>query len=417
MGYKNMKKSLLALAIAALAASSAASAVTVYDKDGTSLDVYGRVQGVVYSKNAGGAGANADDNTIVASGRLGFDMRTQLTPGIAGFAKVEWEMADGQKYDNGFQARYAWVGADFGQYGQIKAGTFEDAVKYVLNTTDIFDDWGCTGQAGNDDKRDAMVMYSWSGYGFDANVSYQASQKGQLVDGAYFRGFDANGDRNGETLDIENAFAVSLGYTSPDVLFGPIAVRAAYGYAKFTDHGYENPNNGNFILPDLPLTNPATDTVAGVYDNYKQYAVSLSWGTLAQGPYVAALYQNRDFSLRNITVGTLNDADTSYSVEGVEFVVGYGFANGVSIRTGYEWQQVDFDTDDSDVTAQTVPVYVNYQINPNFNVWAEARFDAGTDDDTLRTDANGDLVGKNFKDVTGANFAEHVYSVGARFTF
>ena len=74
-----MKKSLLALAIAALAALSAVSATIVYDKDGTSLDIYGRVQSVIYSRNANGAGANANDNTIVASGRLGFDMRTQLT--------------------------------------------------------------------------------------------------------------------------------------------------------------------------------------------------------------------------------------------------------------------------------------------------------------------------------------------------
>ena len=52
MGYRIMKKSLLALAIAALAASSAVSATTVYDKDGTSLDIYGRVQSVIYSRNA-----------------------------------------------------------------------------------------------------------------------------------------------------------------------------------------------------------------------------------------------------------------------------------------------------------------------------------------------------------------------------
>ena len=207
MGYRIMKKSLLALAIAALAASSAASAATVYDKDGTSLSVYGRVQGVVYSTHANGAGANEGDSTIVASGRLGFDMRTQLTPGIAGFAKVEWEMADGQKYGNGFQARYAWVGADFGQFGQVKAGTFEDAVKYVLNTTDIFDDWGCVGQAGNDDKRDGMVMYSWSGYGFDANISYGASQQGQLVDGAYFAALNGGKDLAGKQIYIEQKIA------------------------------------------------------------------------------------------------------------------------------------------------------------------------------------------------------------------
>ncbi len=398
MGYRIMKKSLLALAIAALAASSAASAATVYDKDGTSLSVYGRVQGVVYSTHADGAGANEGDSTIVASGRLGFDMRTQLTPGIAGFAKVEWEMADGQKYD-GFQARYAWVGADFGQFGQVKAGTFEDAVKYVLNTTDIFDDWGCVGQAGNDDKRDGMVMYSWSGYGFDANISYGASQQGQLVDGAYFAQayVNSNGDRVGgsETLPIEGSFAVSVGYTSPDVLFGPIAVRLGYGYVGFSGHDAR--------------TN-AVSSIGGMYDSYNQYAAALSWGSLAQGPYVAALYQMRDFDLRKVAYAG-SEVDSNYSVSGVEVVAGYGFANGVSIRTGWEWQNVDLDAEvgDYDVNAYAIPVYVNYQINPNFNVWAEARFDVGTDD--------GDTAKDSFLKTTGVNYEENVYSVGARFTF
>lgn len=383
MGYRIMKKSLLALAIAALAASSAASAATVYDKDGTSLSVYGRVQGVVYSTHANGAGANEGDSTIVASGRLGFDMRTQLTPGIAGFAKVEWEMADGQDHP-GFEARYAWVGADFGQFGQVKAGTFEDAVKYVLNTTDIFDDWGCVGQAGNDDRRDGMVMYSWSGYGFDANISYGASQRLQQVDGAYFTTF---GDD--EALPIEGSFAVSAGYTSPDVLFGPIAVRLGYGYVGFSGH--------NATTEARSILN------GGIYDNYNQYAAAVSWGSLAQGPYVAALYQMRDFDLRKVN----GNQDSGYSVSGVEVVAGYGFANGVSIRTGWEWQNVDFDAEvgDYDTNAYAIPVYVNYQINPNFNVWAEARFDVGTDDK------------KDTHPFPVEDYYENVYSVGARFTF
>ena len=47
-----MKKSLLALAV--VAAATSANAATVYDKDGTSLAVGGRVQAVVYNGNAAG---------------------------------------------------------------------------------------------------------------------------------------------------------------------------------------------------------------------------------------------------------------------------------------------------------------------------------------------------------------------------
>ena len=48
-----MKKSLLALAVVAVAAS--ANAATVYDKDGTSLTLDGRVQAVFYNGNHGKA--------------------------------------------------------------------------------------------------------------------------------------------------------------------------------------------------------------------------------------------------------------------------------------------------------------------------------------------------------------------------
>ena len=315
-------------------------------------------------------------------------------------------MADGQKNDS-FAARYARVGADFGQYGQIKVGTFEDAIKYVLNTTDIFDDWGCVGQAGNDDKRDAMVMYSWSGYGFDANISYQASQKDQAVDGAYYSNayINSNNEILKERLAIEGAIAVSVGYTSPDVLFGPIAVRAGYGYANFSNH--ENAVGVGFAHNNLNT---------GKYDFYDQLALSASWGRLAQGPYVAALYQARSFSLYDVKKANGRSAtDVGHVVTGLELVFGYSFNNGLSVRTGYEWQNVDFDravvkdAKSYNVSAYTIPIYVNYQINPNFKVWAEARLDAGTD--------SSDDASKSFLKSTYVNYEQNVYSIGARYTF
>ncbi len=53
-----MKKSVLALAVAAaaLTASSLVSAATVYDKDGTSVAVYGRVDATFFSEDSGQKG-------------------------------------------------------------------------------------------------------------------------------------------------------------------------------------------------------------------------------------------------------------------------------------------------------------------------------------------------------------------------
>lgn len=380
-----MKKSLLALAVAAVAASTAASAATVYDKDGSSLDVYGRVQGVMYSTHA--AKYNSyDDSSLQATGRLGLNMRTNLTSGIDAFANMEWDVAD--KTDS-FKARYAFLGVDFGSYGVVKAGRFEDAVKYVIGATDIFDDWGCNGQFDSD-KRDGMFMYSWSGYGVDANLSVQTAQNEQDVAGHYRAHLDGVAPNqnwvkaNVGSLDVNTAVAASLGYTSPAVLFGPISVKAGYSYIETQ-------------ADDVSENTPANKNGAKNIEDIDSWAVSASWGNLSDGLYLAALYNERVF----------NGKDKTKDLEGkgAEAVIAYSFANGVSLRTGWNFKK--FDNGEASVKAHTIPVYANYQVNPLFNVWAEARFDAGTDDGHI----------KNFADVTGDNYVENVYSVGARYTF
>lgn len=362
-----MKKSLLALAVAAVAASTAASAATVYDKDGTSLDVYGRVQGVVYSTHQANYNSYGDAS-LQATGRLGFNMRTNLTAGIDGFANMEWDVAD--KTDT-FKARYAYLGADFGAFGVVKAGRFEDAVKYVIGATDIFDDFGCAGQFGNDDKLDGIVMYSWSGYGFDVNVSAQTAQNDQHVDGLY---------RNSEEIDVNASYAASLGYTSPAVLFGPISVKAGYSFIETQSDEEGFSARGQAAVKDI-----------------QTWAASASWGNLSEGLYLAAMYDARTFSSAN------NGSDTD--AYGVEAVAGYAFQNGVSVRTGWNYQ--NWDDGAVELEANTVPVYVNYQVNPLFNVWTEARFDVGCSEGQK----------SNFDRTAGTNYAENVYSVGARYTF
>ena len=397
-----MKKSLLALAVAAVAASSVASAATVYDKDGTSLAVYGRMQAVLYSQDSGKSGNSYGDNGLQASGRLGFDMRTQLTDGIAAFAKAEWDVADngertGSRGDDSFGSRYLWVGTDFGKFGQVKFGRFEDAVKYVILPTDVgyADDFDCQGQMDNDDKRDGNIMYTWTGYGFTVNLNYQTAKDQQQVDGAWFDGAERK-------LDIDNAYGISVGYQSPDVLFGPIGIRLGYAGAQFQDEGGMDP------IYDGPDFVNATSA----YDKYNQYAVSLYWGNLnaVSGPFIAAMYQVRDFTMN----GTYED----YKVQGAEFMVGYGFDCGVSAVVGYNWMNIDQDgADGADLDAHVIPVAVNYQITPNFQVWAEARFDVGTDDDKSYKYSNGE-TGVGFDAFTGnTHNEENVYSLGARYTF
>ena len=394
-----MKKSFLALAVAALAATSfasTASATTVYDKDGTSLSVYGRVQAVYYSDKTGNAAGYGNDKegTIQASGRLGFDLRSQINPYVAGFAKAEFEMANGDNVPDGddhFDARYLWVGMDFGQFGQFKVGKFEEAIKYAISQTDIFDDWGCTGLSGNDDRREGVVQYQWSGYGVDVIASYAFAKNNEHLDGAYWAG-DGN---NAEIVDLDYSYSIALGYTSPDVLFGPIAVRAGYLGGEFDNSGL------TVAPPDGSNNNSA---ILAAYDSYDQFAVGLSWGSLNLGPYVAGVFQQRTFDMLPYAGSDVSET----KVTGYEFALGYNFGNGLLVRAGYNHQK--YEIGDVEAEGSVIPVYINYNFNPQVQVWAEARFDAGSDDDEN---------GINFFDATNGvyNSQENVFSAGIRYNF
>lgn len=370
----------LKLLVGACAASSllalSANATTVFDKDGTLLDIYGRVQSVFYANDA--SGVSNDHSSINSSARLGLNLRSQLTNNIAGFATAEWEAANGDNVadeENGFSARYLFVGADFGPYGQLQVGKFEEPIYYATQITDVFEDWGCVGQASNDDRREGLVQYSWSGGGFDVLAGYAFAKDQENVDGAYFIGESAN---------LKYSYSLAAGYTTPEVGIGPISLRAGYLSGEFAQ-GEQN------VWEDTS------------YDSYNQYALSVSWGSLDLGWYLAAMFQNRSFDVKPLTVDA---AARDYDVTGVEVVVGYTFASGVTVLTGYMTQTVDLDQG-SKVKAQAVPVYVNYQITPEFNMWAEARFDVGTDD-------NAD---HNFDQLIGTDYAQSRFSLGVRYAF
>ena len=415
MGFLiKMKKSLLALAIAAVAAAStSASAATIYSKDGTSIDAYGRVMAVFYSQDYCNDNTDSNDGNFNSSSRLGFNFRSEINSLVTAVANVEWEMA---AEEGETKSRYTWVGADLGQYGLLKIGKFEDAVKYVIGPTDVFEDAGCNGLLNNDDRRSGMFMYSWSHAGFDVNASYGTAKDDQQVDGAFWTARTVNGVTYGdgkaaESADIKSSYAFSVGYTTPAVLFGPISIKAGFGGAQFQEHedadNYAGLGTGSYL--------------GNVYDNYEQWAASISWGTLGQGLYTAAAFQTRSFDLfgngtgvvtgaNNTTLATANE----YDVTGAEFVISYGFANGVTLIGGYNWMEVDYDfvaggnpnNLSKDAKSSVIPVIAQWQIIPSLKVWAEARFDAGTDDEYAAY-TNG----------VYAHNDENVFALGAKYTF
>ena len=418
-----MKKSVLAVAIAAAAfAASAASAAQVYDKDGTTLAIGGQVE--FMAGNAGNSYFKNDDATSRDRARLTMAGRTQLTNGIFAYAYNEWQAdhnGDISADDTTLKARQQFLGVDFGNFGKVQMGRYKDPFVFASAVVDVLDEVGIYG--GNDERNSGHLSYMWKGFGFDAGVSYQFAVDGYSTDtlglantgiealNTYYKSQNfiddlaASGitgitsakiDKLGR-FNVESGFSVYAGYTSVPVVFGPISIRAAYQYLK---------GQGN----------SETDTPSAVIDNLKTYDVSLAWGTNGKGFYVATNYNYSKASLDEtyikVTTATASDKDEldAIKTKAWETVATYGFENGIRLGASYHWINVDLDDVDGD--RKFVQLIADYNVTPNFKVWAETLFDAGSDDGLAR------LGGVTVDADNRVDVLEHnSFMVGARYVF
>lgn len=376
-----MKKSLLALAI--IAASTTATAATVYDKDGTSLAVGGRVQAVVYNGKADAAEIAEHDAGLVNSARLNIAGSTKINDSVSVFAFSEWNMADGntsgQSWGDSINTREQYVGADYGDFGKILGGKTYDAANAVLAATDVFEDFGARLQGSiNGDRRTGMFRYVYDNNGIFGSVSYQTAADGSSV--------------AGNNADVEGGFAAAAGYTFDNVVFGPLSFKAGYSYIK---------GQNDFSKTIVQFENSET------FDNFKVISASIAWGSTDNGLYIGALYNTQRVKQRANDFVPSNSSNSDKK-KGYEFVVGYTFDNGIGAFTGYNFVDQKYKVgsiNQGTATIRRVPVYVNYAINGNFNIWGEAEFDANSS-----TTKDGQRQYPEFE--TGT-----MLSAGARYTF
>ncbi|MCJ8212809.1 porin [Aeromonas veronii] len=321
-----MKKTILAIAIPALFAS-AANAAVIYDKDGTTFDVYGRVQ-------ADYKGEHDDkDATLVGTSRLGWSGKIALNNTWSGIAKTEWQVAaensDNSKTrkvldkngdvvgtfedDNGkFKARHIYAGFDGSQYGQVIFGQTDTAFYDSIAATDIFNEWGSRGNY-YEGRQEGQVIYSNKVGGFTGKVSYQTS------DDKFFVDTDAAGDIKELVItDVKrkNAYSAAVGYAFD---FG-LGVNAGYAYSDLEGK-----------------TAPA--------DKGEKEDWALSANYSIAGFYFAGMYTEGE--IKNKTNGAKVDGKgyefaASYNVDAWTFLAGYNFAE--ARQTGGEYKDLVEDT-------------------------------------------------------------------------
>ncbi|HDN9004694.1 MULTISPECIES: porin [Aeromonas] len=293
-----MKKTILAIAIPALFAS-AANAAVIYDKDGTTFDVYGRVQANYYGEH------DDTDGELIGSSRLGWSGKVALNNTWSGIAKTEWQVAaeNSDKGSDGksskFDARHIYAGFDGTQYGKIIFGQTDTAFYDVLEPTDIFNEWG---DAGNfyDGRQEGQVIYSNTFGGFKGKVSYQTNDDvavkitdvGQKVkEDAIF----------GSDVKRKKAYAVAAGY---DFDFG-LGFNAGYAYSDL-----QNKVNGQ--------TGKKDEWAIGAH-----YAIN---GFYFAGVYTEGEVKNKSLGLKDDGRGY--ELAASYNVDAWTFLAGYNFKEG-----------------------------------------------------------------------------------------
>ena len=139
-----MKRNLLAIAIPALLVAAGANAsIEVWNKDGNKVDFYGRVKAANHITDRGQK--NEGDDT---SARLGMSGQTQITDGITGYGRWEYEGKAGSASDKN-EVRYAFAGLNFGDAGSFDYGRNDGVLKAITAYTDVLPEFG--GEAANND--------------------------------------------------------------------------------------------------------------------------------------------------------------------------------------------------------------------------------------------------------------------------
>lgn len=162
-----MKKTLLATAIAGALVASGAQAATLYDQDGTKLDIYGRI--------ALGIQGGGDKNRIDKDGvrvknngtefvnvfsRFGLRGTQRVTSDLTAFGNFELRPKLNEVNDDGQQVRNSYLGLRSNTFGTIQAGNFDsfylDAVSAPF---DVYIDRGLEFTGGSHQARGNSLGY------------------------------------------------------------------------------------------------------------------------------------------------------------------------------------------------------------------------------------------------------------------
>ena len=214
------KIKIAALIGAAFLTTGVASAADIYKSDDASLSLYGRVKAEVlngYGYKSVSAKKDADEHPgFLGTARVGLHGESKATDFFSFYGDISYDLnAEDNIGDvnDRMKVRYGFVGARFGDYGELVAGHMEPASYRALAPVDVFDNWGIGGNGGSlDDNRtvatgsrqDGIIMYKVDDLaGFGASVSYRFRDRGDNSKDGISASFG---------YEAESGFGLTAGY-------------------------------------------------------------------------------------------------------------------------------------------------------------------------------------------------------------
>lgn len=228
-----MKKTLLATAIAGAMCASAAQAATIYNQDGTQLDLYGNLQTAYKSVN--NAEGNSEDEIFDNGSTFGVKGQHVINPGLTGYFKAEWEFnadeAKGSDQQDGIsRSDQVYMGLQ-GNFGDARVGSWDtlidDWVQDPVTNNEFFDvtdspvsgDDGVNTQNTDTDREGDKIQYMspvFGGLQFAVGAQYKGDAEAENVDS------DGNAAFFGGAKYTMGAFSVAGVYDSLDNYDGEI---------------------------------------------------------------------------------------------------------------------------------------------------------------------------------------------------
>ncbi|MBF7053256.1 porin [Halomonas sp. KAO] len=264
-----MKKTLLATAIAGAMVATGAQAATVYNQDGTKLDLYGNLQiaykSIETAQNDGSV--DAEDEVFDNGSTLGFSGEHVISRGLTGYFKYEFEGdADEAKDVGGLNSGdQAYMGLK-GNFGDVRLGSWDplvdDWIQDPITNNEFFDVSDSNSRiVGTENTREgdklSYMSPSLNGFQFAVGTQYEGDAEGAgtaTIDPS--TGGTATVTQDG---DSNASFFGGVKYTA-----GAFSIAAVYD-------NLDN-NDGTFTGTDAD-----GNTIGGDFDAGEQYGITAQY--------------------------------------------------------------------------------------------------------------------------------------------